>query len=81
MLEEVALSSDYGDLDMSELPVLSTREPSGPGRASQMSIPILRSEPVYSTITITSNPSAPITSDTSNNNKDIDMGGTQRSYH
>jgi hypothetical protein len=96
MPEIEPLSSNYGsdfdieDLDeegLDELPNLLDLSAVGPGRATQMSIPILHSEPIHSTVTI---PSAlAITSDAEgshNNGKDDDgnrneeIGGTQGSY-
>jgi hypothetical protein len=96
MPEIEPLSSNYGgdfdmeDLDeegLDELPDLPGLSAVGPGRATQMSIPILHSEPIHSTVTI---PSAlAITSDAEgshNNgedddgNRDEEMGGTQGSY-
>jgi hypothetical protein len=71
-------SSNYGDIDMEdldelldELPDLSAVD-SGPGRASQMEIPILRSEPIHSTITISSTSAWPLTSDNANGNDNGD---------
>jgi hypothetical protein len=96
MPEIEPLSSNYGgDFDMKDLdeegldesPELPDLSAVGPGRATQMSIPILHSEPIHSTVTIPS--ASAITSDAegSHNNgedddgdRDEEMGGTQGSY-
>jgi hypothetical protein len=47
--------SDYGDVDMSDdLPPLDSSQFLGTGGASQMTLPMLMSEPVRSTITMLS---------------------------
>lgn len=88
-------SSNYSDIDIDDLDELLDELPdlsavnSGPGRASQMEIPILHSEPVHSTITISSMSAWPLISDNANGNnngnndddgRDEEMGGTQGSY-
>jgi hypothetical protein len=72
-------SSDYGELDIDDLPeVPPSQFFIGPGRAGQIVIPVLHAEPIHSTITITSGPSGPITSDAVNEGEDeddVDMSG------
>jgi hypothetical protein len=90
MLALEPASSNYSDINidnldelLDELPDLSAVD-LGPGRASQMEIPILRLEPVHSTITISSTSAWPLTSDNSNGNnngdndngRDKEIGGT-----
>jgi hypothetical protein len=77
-------SSNYSDINIDNLDKLLNRLPDlsainlGLGRASQIEIPILRLEPIHSTITILSTSAWALTSDNANGNNNSNNNNNRR---